>query len=311
MPHAGPFLGTEALALGAVTRRTLRSQYDQVHRNVYMAKGEVLTPATRVVAAWLWSGRQATAAGFSAAALYGTQWIDPQLPAELYRRNGKPVDGIVIHRDELFEGETREVRGIRATTPARTAFDLGRRDRRLRALIAVDALANATKLQASDVLPLVECHRGVRGLVQLREIVDLMDSGAESPQETRTRLLLIDSGLPRPQTQIGVGRWRIDMGWDEFKVGVEYDGPQHWTDPRRRTRDIEKYADMDYRGWRMVRVNDELLRYRSRAIVARTCRALDAAGADWPVVARILAENVAYVATRGLERGGQSELLEQ
>jgi very-short-patch-repair endonuclease len=293
MSPADPFLGTEALALGTVTRRMLRSRYDQVHRNVYMAKGAELTPAARVVAAWLWSGRQATAAGFSAAALYGTQWIDPQLPAELYRRNGKPVDGIVIHRDELFEGETREVRGIRATTPARTAFDLGRRDRRLRALIAVDALANATKLQASDVLPLVECHRGARGLVQLREIVDLMDSGAESPQETRTRLLLIDSGLPRPQTQIGVGRWRIDMGWDEFKVGVEYDGPQHWTDPRRRTRDIEKYADLDYRGWRMVRVNDELLRYRSRTIVARTCRALDAAGADWPVVARILAQNVA------------------
>jgi very-short-patch-repair endonuclease len=293
MAHADPFLGTEALALGTVTRRTLRSQYDQVHRNVYMAKGAELTAATRVVAAWLWSGRQATAAGFSAAALYGTQWIDPSLPAELYRRNGKPVDGIVIHRDELFEGETREVRGIRATTPARTAFDLGRRDRRLRALIAVDALANATKLQASDVLPLVECHRGVRGLVQLREIVDLMDSGAESPQETRTRVLLIDSGLPRPQTQIGVGRWRIDMGWDEFKVGVEYDGPQHWTDPRRRTRDIEKYADLDYRGWRMVRVNDELLRYRSRVIVARTCRALDAAGADWPVIARILGDRVA------------------
>lgn len=293
MPPAGPFLGTEALALGTLTRRALQSQYDRIYRDVYLAKGETLTAETRAVAAWLWSGRQATAAGFSAAALYGTQWIDPHLPAELYRRNGKPADGIVIHRDELFEGETREVRGIRATTPARTAFDLGRRDRRLRALIAVDALANATTLQTSEVLPLLDCHRGVRGLVQLREIVDLMDNGAESPQETRTRLLLIDSGLPRPQTQIGVGRWRIDMGWDEFKVGVEYDGPQHWTDPRRRTRDIEKYADLDDRGWRMVRVNDELLRYRSRAIIARTCRALDASGAEWPVIARILAENVA------------------
>jgi very-short-patch-repair endonuclease len=240
-----------------------------------------------------WSRRRAVAAGFSAAALYGTEWIDPRLPAELYRRNGKPVDGIVIHRDELFEGEIREVRGIAATTPARTAFDLGRRGRRLRALMAVDALANATKLHASDVLPLVECHRGVRGLVQLREIVDLMDSGAESPQETRTRLLLIDAGLPRPQTQIGVGRWRIDMGWAEFKVGVEYDGQQHWTNPRRRTLDIEKYADLDYRGWRMVRVNDELLRYRSRVIVARACHALRAAGAEWPVIARILADSVA------------------
>jgi very-short-patch-repair endonuclease len=120
-----------------------------------------------------------------------------------------------------------------------------------------------------------------------------MDNGAESPQETRTRSLLIDSWLPRPQTQIGVGRWRIDMGWDEFKVGVEYDGPQHWTNPRRRTRDIEKYADLDNRGWRMVRVNDELLRYRPDVIVSRVCTALRSAGAEWPVIARILADRVA------------------
>jgi very-short-patch-repair endonuclease len=282
MALTSPFLGTEARASGIVTRRTLRSRHDQLHRNVYIAKGAEITPVVRAEAAWLWSRRHATLAGFSAAALHGTQWIDSHLPAELYRRNGKPVDGIVIHRGELAEGESREVRGIRATTPARTAFDLGRRGSRLRALMAVDALANATNLQALDVLPLVECHRGVRGSAQLREIVDLMDCGAESPQETRTRLLLIDSGLPRPQTQIVVGRWRIDMGYEEFKVGVEYDGPQHWTNPSRRTRDIEKYAELDDRGWRMVRVNDELLRYRSQVIVARTCRALHAAGAEWP-----------------------------
>ena len=107
MALAGPFLGTEARARGLVTRRTLRSRHDQVHRDVYVPKGEELTPITRAQAAWLWSGREAIAAGFSAAALYGTQWIDPQLPAKLYRRNGKPVEGIVIHRDELSEDETR------------------------------------------------------------------------------------------------------------------------------------------------------------------------------------------------------------
>jgi hypothetical protein len=277
----------------------LRSRNEPVYRNVYLPKSEVLTPTTRAVAAWLWSGRQATAAGLSAAALYGTQWIDPRLPAELYRRNGKPVDGIVIHRDELPDDEIHVVRGIPATTPARTVFDLGRRDRRTRALIAVDAVANATSLRAQDVLPLVERHPGVRGLVQLRDVLDLMDSGAESPQETRTRLLLVDAGLPRPQTQIvvrngyGVPFARIDMGWREYLVGVEYDGPQHWTNPSRRTRDIEKYAELDQRGWRIVRVNNELLRYRRHVIVARTCTALLAAGAEWPVIARILGDRVA------------------
>jgi very-short-patch-repair endonuclease len=293
MAYVGPFIGTEALAAGIVTRRTLRSRYDPVYRDVYLAKGVELTSATRAEAAWLWSGRQATAAGLSAAALYGTKWIDPQLSAELNRRNGKPVKGIVIHRDELFDDETRLIRGIRATTPARTAFDLGRRSRLEVAVIRLDALACATDLKPDDVSALVERHRGARGIVQLRKAVDLMDGGAESPQETRTRLLLINAGLLRPQTQIIVGRWRIDMGWAEFKVGVEYDGPQHWTDPRRRTRDIEKYADLDYRGWRMVRVNDELLRYRSQVVVARACRALRAAGAEWPVIARILEDRVA------------------
>jgi very-short-patch-repair endonuclease len=293
MALAAPFLGTEALARGTVTRRTLRSQYESMHRDVYLEKGVQLTPVTRAFAAWLWSGRQATAAGFSSAALHGVKWVDPQRPAELYRRNGKPVDGIVIHRDELSDDEICAVRGIQATTPARTAFDLGRRDRRLQALIAVDALANATRLQASDVRPLIKRHRGARGLVQLREMVDLMDCGAESPQESRPRLVLIDAGLRRPQTQIGVGRWRIDMGWPDFQVGAEYDGEQHWSDPGQYAYDIDRHAELLARGWVIIRVSAEILRYRPHVMVARVCAARTAAGAEWPVIARILSYDVA------------------
>ena len=283
-----------------VTRRTLRSRHDQVHRDVYVAKGEKLTPVTRAVAAWLWSGRQATAAGFSASALYGTQWIDHQLPAELYRRNGKPVDGILVHRDELFDDEVQLAQGIPATTPARTAFDLGRRGRRTQALIAVDALANATRLLPSDVTPLVERQRGVRGLVQLREIINLMDGGAESPQETRTRLVLIDAAMPRPTTQIIVygnfaGRRyaKVDMGYEDFKVGVEYDGEHHWTEPRQYAYDIDRHAELLARGWVIIRVSADMLRYRPDVILMRTCAALRAAGAEWPVIARILRDRVA------------------
>ena len=297
--NTGPFLGTEALAAGHVTRRTLASRHYAVYRNVYVPKGDELNPVTRAVAAWLWSRRQARAAGLSAAALYGAKWIDARLPAELYRPNGKPVDGIVIHRDELYDDEVRLVRGIPATTPARTAFDLGRRQGRTQAVIRLDALAQATGLQAVDVLALVERHRGVRGVVQLREVLDLMDGGAESPQETRTRLVLVGAGLPKPQTQIVVaghfGRSfaRIDMGYEEFKVGVEYDGVQHWTDPAQRAYDIDRLAELLARGWVIIRVSADMLRYRPHVIVTRTCAALQAKGAEWPVVARILRESVA------------------
>ena len=293
-----PFIGTEALADGHVTRRALRSQYRPVYRNIYVPKGHELTAATRGVAAWLWSGRTATAAGLSAAALHGTRWIDPGLPAELYRRNGKPVDGIVIHRDELCDDEICALRGIAVTTPARTAFDLGRRRGLIPAVARVDALANATKLKAVDVEDLIQRHPRVRGLVQLRQVLRLMDGGAESPPETRTRLLLVRSGLPKPETQIVVlDRFnypfaRLDMGYREWKVGIEFDGAQHWTDPAQRTADIDRYAELAALGWLIIRVSSDLLRYRPEVVVARVCAALRQAGAEWPVIARILRDLV-------------------
>ncbi|MCW2517930.1 MAG: hypothetical protein JWR46_549 [Mycobacterium sp.] len=287
-----PFLGTEALALGHASPRTLQSRYERVYRNVYVPKGCELTAETRAAAAWLWSGRQATLVGLSASAVHGAKWIDPNLPAEVYRRNGKPVAGILIHRDELRDDEHRVVGGMPVSTPARTAFDLGRRRGRTLAVARVDALANATGLQPAAVGALLERHRGVRGLTQLRGVVDVMDGGAESPQETRTRLVLVDGGLPKPRTQIVVDEWRIDMGYAEFKVGVEYDGVQHWTDPRQHRRDIDRLAELLARGWRIVRVSADMLRYRRDVILGRTCAALRQAGAEWPVIARILADCV-------------------
>lgn len=50
--------------------------------------------------------------------------------------------------------------------------------------------------------------------------------------------MLTDAGLRPSRTQInvydayGAHVARIDMGWPEWKVGVEYDGEQHWTNPR-------------------------------------------------------------------------------
>jgi very-short-patch-repair endonuclease len=286
MGQQWPFIGTEALSAGRVTRRTLRSQHQMVYRNVYLPNGQQLTPATRAVAAWLWSGRNATVAGLSAAALHGSRWIDPWGPAELNRAEACNCS-IVIHPEKLSADEIGAVRGIPATTPARTAFDLGRRKGLTTAVIRLDALANATGLTEADIKAVADLHRGSRGLAQLRRVLDLMDGGAESPQETRTRLLLVRSGLRKPQTQIvvrnryGVPFARVDMGYEECKVGVEYDGPQHWTDPARRTADIDRYAELGEIGWRMVRVSNDLLRYRPGVIVSRTCAALSAAGCLW------------------------------
>lgn len=281
-----PFLATEALAAGLVTKRTLRSRNQQVYRNVYLPKGVTLTPILKARAAWLWSGRRATVAGLSAAALHRAKWIDPCLPAELIRSESS-TNGIVIHRTVLDSGEVCLVDGIPVTTPARTAFDLGRRKQLVDNVIRLDALANVTRLTAAQVDVVAASHPGARGLTQLRQALRDMDGGAESPQETRTRLVLTGAGLPKPTTQVTVydeGGYpfaRIDMAYPDCRVGVEYDGEQHWTDPKRRAHDVDRHVELTEHGWIIVRVTADMLRYRPWVIVNRVVDALRAAGCTW------------------------------
>lgn len=279
-----PFLGTDAVGAGGLTDRDLRRSCTRIYRNVYQRRGAGLTASDRALAAWLWSGKNAVVAGNSAAALLGAEWVDPHRPAELISDRKRPPPLIVARNETLSAGETTTVGGVPVTSPARTAFDLGRRPGAVTAVIAMDSLARATGFRVDDVELLMKAHRGVRGLKQLRQVLPLVDAGAESPQETRTRLVLIRGGLPRPQTQIVVRNiWdavvaRIDMGWEQWLVGVEYDGPQHWTDPRIRAADIERTARLESRGWRLIRVSADLLRHRPDVIVDRARRALLTSG---------------------------------
>jgi hypothetical protein len=284
MGKGTPFVGTHAVEAGALTQRELRRTCTRIYRNVYQRRDSALNARDRAVAARLWSGKQAVVAGNSAAALLGAEWVDPHAPAELISARKRPPPLIVTRNESLLAGEVTAVDGVAVTTPARTAFDLGRRPGLVPAVVAVDSLARATGLAVDDVEPLAGAHRGARGMKQLRRVLALVDAGAESPQETRTRLAIISAGLPRPRTQIAVyNEWgaviaRIDMGWEEWRVGVEYDGAQHWTDARVRAKDIDRGADLERRGWRIIRVSADLLRNRPDILIARIRDALRAAG---------------------------------
>jgi hypothetical protein len=274
------FVGTEALAAGELTRRDLRRRYTKVHRNVYSRADVQLTAADRARAAWLWSGRRAILVGHSAAALLGSKWIPPDLPAEVaHSRRGVP-NGIAMRSNCIRDDELCTIDGIRCTNSARTAYDLGRRLTGETAVIRTDALLNATRCAISDVESVATRYPGARGVRNLRTALALADAGAESPQETRLRLLLVRSGLPHPVTQIPVtndrGRVvrRIDMGWPQWMVGVEYDGEQHFVDPEDYANDIVRLEFLADRGWTIVRVSARQLRSERPAIVARVRKAL-------------------------------------
>ncbi len=68
------------------------------------------------------------------------------------------------------------------------------------------------------------------------------------------------------------------MGYGDLRVGIEYDGPQHWTDPEQRDRDIDRHTALLDLGWTIIRVSSDLLRYRQGNIIARVVAAMHAAG---------------------------------
>ncbi|ORA36991.1 endonuclease domain-containing protein [Mycobacterium aquaticum] len=228
-----PFIGSEALACGALNRYELRRYYRPLMPNIYLDKRIAPTLQRRTQAAWLWSQRQGVVAGLAASALHGAKWIGDDDPIELIWANARPPKSVITRAELLLPVESQRLDELSVTTPERTAFDLGRRGSLGEAVARLDARGNATGLKALDVLELAARHRHVRGLRQLEAALDLYDPGAQSPQETWLRLMIIDARYPRPQTQIpvlgpnGQPRYYLDMGWEEHMLAAEYDGAQH------------------------------------------------------------------------------------
>ena len=55
----------------------------------------------------------------------------------------------------------------------------------------------------------IDSHRGYRGIETLRRALEFAEPAAESPMETKLRMLLILAGLPRPRVQVSL---RDDSG---------------------------------------------------------------------------------------------------
>jgi hypothetical protein len=253
------FIGSEAVAAGRLTEHELRRWYRSIFRDVYVPKHAEPSLRDRTVGAWLWSRRQAVITGAAASALHGADWVDTGTPIELLSRSSRPQSGILVRNERTDDNEVTVVAGLPVATAVRTAFDLGRHLPKSVALARLDALARATPFTAEDVLLMAKRYPGARGVRRLRAVLPLIDAGAQSPKESWLRLVLVDAGLPTPTTQIPVLDGYsvvalLDMGWEEFKVAVEYDGDQHRSDRRQYVRDMRRLSKLEGAGWIVVRV---------------------------------------------------------
>ena len=254
-----PFIGSEAVREGRLTPYALRARFRAVHPDVYISPEAEVTAITRAKAAFLWTGRNGVVAGQSAAALNKAKWVDAHQPAEVLWRNRRSPRGIRVWSDEVGSDEIEVVNGIRVTTPARTALDIACRYPRDRAVAAIDSLSRATHLKMAAVDLLVERHKGRRGIRHARKVLELVDPGAESPRETWLRLLVTRHDFPPPKTQIPVRNEYgeliavLDMGWEEIKLALDYEGDHHRA-PSRFNKDIRRHDEVTELGWTDIRV---------------------------------------------------------
>jgi hypothetical protein len=141
--------------------------------------------------------------------------------------------GITIRRRQLGESEVVRAKGLAATSGLRTAVDLGRDLPLIEAVAAVDMALHRRLTDMDAFRAYLGAHPGTLGAARLRRVAGLTDPAAESPMESRIRVLLVQAGLPRPEAQVSLytddGRFlaRVDLFYRRQRLAIEYDGATH------------------------------------------------------------------------------------
>jgi len=246
-----PFTRQAGLASGLTDRRMQGAEYRRLFFGVYVHRDAPASPA-------LWA--------------QGAKLIAPQGAFAAYQTAARILGGIVPHTPDTHLGSTGRgsmaVRGLRlhvyavppplvdidglpVTSPAQTFADLSRVLGLVDLVVLGDSLVHAGRITPADLSDAMEQSRVPR---LARLAAAYVRAGAESPGETRMRMLYRLAGLPEPRTQVVVDRdngrsFRLDIGWDEVQAGSEYDGAHH-DDPAQAELDGARRDELADLGWR-------------------------------------------------------------
>lgn len=277
---AEPFLGWWAVDEGLLTPDQLRSSaWRTVFRGVHVHRDVPVTHELRARAAGVLLP-SAVVSGRSAAVVWGVDLAEADDDVEVTvppRSHPVRIPGLRVRRAAIPTGHRFSRRGILVTSPEATAVRLAGLLPGDAAVVAVDRMVDAGAADLVRVRALADTTRG-RGSARARAACALADGLAQSPQETRVRLLLHRSELPRPTAQFrvvdGRGRFvaRVDFAWPERRVALEYDGRWHG-DPAQFAKDRARLNRLAEAGWRVFFVTAADMRDPIR-LIARVAAAL-------------------------------------
>jgi hypothetical protein len=237
MLTAAPFTLDDALAAGLSRRHLEGASWRRLGPRVYVWAGLPDTPELKLEAARRRLPPAAVFSGLTAAWLHGLD-VEGCAPIEVTIPKGIGVSarsGVYVRRAAFGPKEVVCVRGKRATSILRTLSDLAIRLSVTDAVVIADMALRARLVRLEDLRAM--CVRRARrfGVASLRRVVGLAEPAAESPMESRLRMVLVLGGLPRPQAQEslhdGQGRFlgRADLYYPSHRLALEYDGAVHRT----------------------------------------------------------------------------------
>lgn len=190
------------------------------------------------------------------------------------------------HFRGLAAHELTMVRSLPVTTLERTVIDCAASLGYRQALIIAD---HAARLGADpeQMSHMASAMNGVCGVKSVRRVLADLNPLSESPGETLTRILIMETGLVMPQLQLQVstpsGEYRLDFGWEDAKVALEFDGDTKYFDyaptPKVLLAERKREKALMEQGWVFVRLEwkdlfqpDEVERRISNALwkAART-----------------------------------------
>jgi len=279
IPLGASYTWREARALG-VTRGQIALDGLPIARGLYVSQAFSPTLAVRCQA---WTKLLPPDAAFgleTAAALLGAG-VRPPTAVQVALRP-RPVlprrAGLQVHVRDLRADDVVQEDGLRVTSGAQTFLDLAARLPPAELVAVGDALLRRGHLTAEAVDARLARAEGVRGVVRARACAPLLTAKAHSRPESLVRYWLHAAGLPVPTPQVPVhDRWgrevaHADLGYEEWKVALEYEGRQH-AEPDQFGRDIDRYSLMAADGWLLLRYAGRHLA-RPDTVVDRTQRAL-------------------------------------
>jgi hypothetical protein len=233
------FRGSEAIREGLVTRNGLRgASWQRIRHDVYADSRPDRDHQLACFAAALTLPPDAVMAGRSAAYRHGVdhaaRYDDPVHVIVAPSSDLRPRRDLVVHRTRLDPGEVAPMGQDRCTTPARTAWDVALWHDLPAAVAIVDVLLGSDQVTSDQLMRICDERSGHRGHRRARSVFAMADGRSQSPPESRLRVRLAGAGIPpaTPQCPVTVDSGVLlhcDLGWPEYRVGLEYDGAWHAT----------------------------------------------------------------------------------